>query len=116
MDDVWNDAVNRNLLLTRIDVPLAANPVFAYDRSLRPILTMAAVIEDAVSGGKVGRVAIGTEWDSQVTLDLHLNGGSAEDTAKATLAQLPQTMRDADYLMTAGAVVLARLIKRMDKS
>lgn len=123
MADVWGETIAADQLLTRIDIPLAAQPVFAYDRSLRPIMTMAVVIEDSSSGGKLGRAVIGSEWNHPVTLNIDLTGGgleefaaNAQDIAEATMTALPENLRDAAYLRAAGGAVLTRLIRRLGDS
>jgi len=121
VDNVWRGDIDTNLLLTHIEIPLAASPVFACDRSLRPIMTIAVAIESSPEGGIRGRAVIGTEWDLPVTLELQLGAGislnefaaNAPDIAGATMDTLPQTMKDADYLTVAGTAILTRLIKRL---
>ena len=51
MEDVWDENITPGSLLISINIPLHGYPRFAYDRSLRPTMTVAAVIEETENGG-----------------------------------------------------------------
>lgn len=118
MEDVWDNRYPEGALLTHISVPLAARPRLAYDRSLRPIFTLAAVIWDATSGGFGGRAVMGFEWDRPTTLELDLSNtseekditNSAHEIAQAAFDRFPETFADAGFKKDAGTAVLARLL------
>ena len=110
-------------LLEAIDVPLRDERFFYYDRSLRPVMTVAVCIERARAGeGLSGRVVVGTEYCAPVTLDLDLDGcaaipdcpSRAHDIAERSFAKLPADFADEvtsnRYLRHAGRVLLARAL------
>jgi len=121
MEDVWTRDAPSGGLLTTISFPIAGRPRFAYDRTLRPVFTMAAAFEDASGGGLTGRAVMGFEWERPVTLELDLNGltddkavaGSATDVATAAFQNFPATLIDAEYKKDAGTAVLARLLTQL---
>ena len=122
MQDIWDGSIAPDSLLTSVDIPLSVNPRLAYDRSLRPIMTVAAVIEDGSGGGYRGRAVVGSEWNQPVTLDLDLTGGknlsdiaiAARDISRAAFSNFPKTVEDASYKREAGAVLLKRLLVQLD--
>ncbi len=116
--DYWAAETPANMVLSRIDVPLAGNPRFVYDRSLRPIMTMALGVSEAADGALSARVAIGSEWNAPQFLSFDVDSlrdaaANAPDLAAACMDQLPGDLNDGDYIRTAGAAVLARLITRI---
>ncbi len=116
--DYWATESPANMVLSRIDVPLAGNPRFVYDRSLRPIMTLALGVSEAAEGGLTARVAIGSESSAPQFLSFEMESltdaaANAPDLAAACLDDLPDGLKDGDYIRTAGAAVLARLITRI---
>ena len=123
MQEILDGAMPPGSLLTSIDIPLSGTPRLAYDRSLRPIMTVAAVIEDASSGGYRGRAVVGSEWDQPIILCLDLTGGrnlsdianSAIDISRAAFSNFPNIVEDASYKRDAGAALLTRLLVKLGR-
>ena len=121
MEDVWSNRYPEGALLTHVSVPVAGRPRLAYDRTLRPIFTLAAVLQDAPTGGIGGRAVMGFEWDRPVTFDLDLGGipdrrgvsASAPEIAAAAFERFPEALMDAEYKKDAGAAVLTRLLTQL---
>ena len=110
-------------LLISINIPLHGYPRFAYDRSLRPTMTVAAVIEEIENSGFNGRAVVGSEWDQPVLLPLDLGGSknlrevarSAREISRTAFLNLPETLEDAGYKRDAGASLLTRLLVQLGK-
>ncbi len=121
MADVWADSQPAGALLTYVSIPVAGRPRLAYDRSLRPVFTMAAVVEEASGGGLSGRAVMGFEWDQPLILDLDLTGAadgkaivaSSEDIASTAFGNFPVDRTDSEYLIDAGTAVLSRLLVQL---
>lgn len=121
MEDVWANRHPEGALLTHISVPVAGRPRLAYDRTLRPIFTLAAVLQDAPTGGIGGRAVMGFEWDRPVTFDLELGGiadkkgvtASAPEIAATAFERFPEALSDAEYKKDAGTAVLTRLLTQL---
>jgi len=117
-EEYWTAETPANMVLSRIEVPLTGNPRFVYDRSLRPIMTMALGLSDAPVGGLSARVAIGSQWNAPQFLSFGIDRlsdaqANAQDLANVCLDELPDDLEDGDYIRSAGAAILARLIQRI---
>ena len=107
---------------THLSVPVAGRPRLVYDRTLRPIFSLAAVLQDAPTGGTVCAVT-GFEWDRPVTFDLDLGESpdrkgvtaSAPEIAAIAFGEI-EALIDAEYKKDAGTAVLARLLTRVEYS
>ena len=121
MEDVWANRHPEGALLTHLSVPIAGRPRLVYDRTLRPIFSLAAVLQDAPTGGISGRAVMGFEWDRPVTFDLDLGGipdgkgvtASAPEIAAIAFESFPEALIDAEYKKDAGMAVLTRLLTQV---
>lgn len=105
-------------LLTRLSIPLAAGLRLDYDRSLRPLMTLALVLWRDGAGRAQGRAVIATEYLRPVALGLDLSGGDARGIAAAAFEALPADFADPasgnGWLRRAGAAILARQLARLE--
>jgi len=101
-------------LLTAIELPSPCNLVLAFDRSLRPAVSLAVGLE--ARGGKLvaGRVAISCAFAAPLAVALPLDGSPAE-IAQAVAAGLPEPITDmhasASYRRRMIAVLLRRQLE-----
>ena len=124
IEDVWDGNITPGALLISINIPLYGSPRLAYDRSLRPTMTIAVVIEESENGGFSGRAVVGSEWDQPVLLPLDLRGSknlrevvsSAREISRTAFLNLPETVADAGYKRDAGASLLTRLLVQLGES
>ena len=121
MEDIWENRLPEGALLTHVSVPIAGRPQLSYYRTLRPIFTLAAVLQDAPTGGFRGRAVMGFEWDRPVTFELDLGGisdkrgvtVSAPEIAAAAFEGFPEGLTDAEYKKDAGMAVLTGLLTQL---
>jgi len=110
-------------ILTHAVVPLQGLLAFDYDRSLRPVMTLALCIRRNEDGLHV-RAVIGTAAMAPYAIDhaaghddLERLARSARDTARAVLLELPANVHDPQtsnaYLRGAGTALLARQLERI---
>ncbi|GLY77771.1 FAD binding domain-containing protein [Actinoallomurus iriomotensis] len=104
--DLWQRREPHGALLHTIRIPDVPGVWFGYERSLRPLLTVAA----AVRGGTV-RLSVGSEYTRPFTVE----GEPGIDPARLAAA-LPDEIGDAagsaDYRRHAAGVLLGRLLGR----
>ena len=115
---IWDRAEPARALLTRLSIPLAADLRLDYDRSLRPLMTLALALWTDGAGKAWGRAAIATEYLRPASLDLDLRGTDAGAIAAAAFEALPGDFADPAsgnaWLRRAGAAILARQLVRQD--
>lgn len=109
-------------LLGEIEVPLAAERRFTFERGYKPALSLAACVERR-GGRLVGRAAVGCAHAHPVALSLDLGGagehaalaGRAPAIADDFAARLPAPLTDAaasaGYRRTLARVLLARALR-----
>ena len=116
--EIWDGTEPPRSLLTRLSIPLAASLRLDYDRSLRPLMTLALALWTDNAGRDRGRAVIATEYLQPVALDLDLAGTDAKGIAAAAFEALPAGFADPAsgnaWLRRAGAAVLARQLARME--
>lgn len=110
-------------LLQSIDIDLSGLRWFDYERSMRPLTTLAACLRQHGDGLTLS-VAIATEFLAPVLLrhpiatrGLPTDAKSLRDLAQGAMAGLPDTFHDpvlsVSYARHAGAALLARLLARV---
>lgn len=108
--DFWTTQILPGALLRHVSIPLSTKPELIYDRTMRPILTLALCQNEAG-----GRATIATEYLPPFTMTLD-EAGSPEEQAAAAFAQLPGDFADDAsshwYLRQAGRVLLRRALER----
>jgi carbon-monoxide dehydrogenase medium subunit len=106
-------------LLRYIAVPLGQWEHFSYDRTLRPVMTLAfaAWADDA---GPQARAVVATEYLAPVMLPVEraaAHASSAQAAADSAFRALPDDYTDAVssnwYIRTAGSVMLARKLEAL---
>jgi CO/xanthine dehydrogenase FAD-binding subunit len=107
--DVWDDAVPAGALLTSILVPVSGT-WFGYERSLRPLLTVAATVR----AGSV-RVSVGSEMQRHFTVEAPF-GTDPADIAAALPDEIGDAVADAGYRRHAAGVLLGRLLTAREES
>jgi aerobic carbon-monoxide dehydrogenase medium subunit len=119
---LWRtDGVPGRALLESIVVPLEGLRWFGYERSLRPLLTIATALREGARGWTL-RCAVATEYLAPVVLERELPikrladlADLARGEAEALLAALPEDFRDpvldAGYGRAAGSALLARQLQ-----
>ena len=115
--DLWDERAPARALLTRIVIDTADLAWFGYERSMRPLITLATCLRRQTSGLAL-TCAVGTEYLRPFVLELQLPhdltgmAARARDIAVDAFAQLPESFADPvvtfDYAKAAGSVLLAR--------
>lgn len=99
-------------LLTRIVIPTGAGRRLVFDRSLKPVISVAV----AVDANGAGRAALGCAFAETVCVSFHA-GGDAGDIAQRIAGELPTPIGDAfagsDYRRRMARVLLERQIIRL---
>jgi len=117
--DVWDSRVPPGGLLLSVDIPGLPGAWFGYERSLRPLLTVAATVRtksvrttsvrtDSVRGDFV-RVSVGSEMRRHFTVEAPLGTDPADITA-ALPDEIGDAVADANYRRHAAGVLLGRLL------
>lgn len=117
---LWQAAPARSLLQT-IVVPLQGLQWFGYERSMRPLMTLASALRLGADG-LVLRCAMATEYLAPVVLERVLPTRQLDEVARlargqaaALMAGLPDDFNDpvlsARYARSAGTVLLARQLE-----
>jgi carbon-monoxide dehydrogenase medium subunit len=107
--DVWDRRVPPGALLTAVVIPDVSGTWFGYERSLRPLLTVAATVRaDSVRGDSV-RVSVGSEMQRHFTVEAPLGTDPADITA-ALPDEIGDAVADASYRRHAAGVLLGRLL------
>jgi carbon-monoxide dehydrogenase medium subunit len=115
---LWEGRAPAQALLTALLVDTADLAWFAYERSMRPLITLAACLRRR-DGGLSLTCAVATEYlrPAMLVLDLPHAGlarvaASSRDIAREAFAQLPAAFADPvvtrTYAQNAGAALLAR--------
>lgn len=116
--EIWDRAEPARALLTRLTIPLATDLRLDYDRSLRPLMTLALALWTDNAGRAQGRAVVATEYLRPVSLDLDLRGTDARAVAAAAFDALPGEFADPvsgnEWLRRAGAALLARQLARQE--
>jgi carbon-monoxide dehydrogenase medium subunit len=112
--DVWDRRVPPGALLTAVTIPDVPGTWFGYERSLRPLLTVAATIRtNSVRTGSVRgdsvRVSVGSEMQRHFTVEAPL-GTDPVAIAAALPDEIGDAVADASYRRHAAGVLLGRLL------
>lgn len=103
-------------LLTAIEIPLGRERRLAFDRSLKPIVSVAVAVERAATGELAGRAAVGCAYPGAVVQPLEL-GQPVEQAAEAAARALPDPVSDAvasgRYRRRMIAVLIRRCLQRL---
>ena len=116
--DLWRDAVPMRVLLQSIVVPTDGLLWYGYERSLRPLMTIATALRLGADGLHL-RCAVATEYLEPLVLERTLPASRLADLgavvraeAAALMADIPDSFADpvlnARYARAAGAALLAR--------
>ena len=119
--DLWAGAVPQRALLTQIELPTADLVAYFYERSMRPLITLAAGLRRSADGLRL-TCAVATEYLRPVLLEVRLPGADlarvardARALAAEAFVQLPDTFFDPvvtrSYARAAGAALLARRLE-----
>jgi carbon-monoxide dehydrogenase medium subunit len=120
--DLWQGAAVERWLLDSITIRTEGLVWFDYERSMRPLMTLAAAVRRGSQGLEL-RVAIATEYLVPVVMSRSLPAARLADLpaiargqAQALMADLPDSFADpvvnARYARAAGAALLARQLTR----
>jgi carbon-monoxide dehydrogenase medium subunit len=123
--DVWDGRVPAGALLLSIDIPDAASTWFGYERSMRPLLTVAATVRGGTDpggadssgadpGGTV-RMSVGSEMRRHVTVEAPL-GTDPLDIAALLPDAIGDPVAGADYRRHVAGVLLGRLLSGRPRS
>jgi len=103
-------------LLTAVEIPLPRERRLGFDRSLKPIVSVAVAVERAPTGELTGRAAVGCAYPRAVVQLLEL-GQPIERTAEAAARALPEPLNDvvasAGYRRRMIGVLIRRLLQRL---
>jgi aerobic carbon-monoxide dehydrogenase medium subunit len=107
--DVWDRRVPPGGLLLAVAIPDVPRTWFGYERSLRPLLTVAATVRtNSVRTGSV-RVSVGSEMQRHFTVEAPL-GTDPADIAATLPDEIGDTVANASYRRHAAGVLLGRLL------
>jgi hypothetical protein len=118
-EEVWNGVAPERALLCDIQVPLNDGIRVMYDRSLRPVATLALSLWKA-GNEWVGRAAIATEHSHPFVMEIpslgqRLTSGVAKEVSRRALSTLPLSYADVSasqsYLRKVGEVMLRRQLE-----
>ena len=109
--DVWDSRVPPGGLLLSVDIPDAPGAWFGYERSLRPLLTVAATVRAGSAGGGMVRVSVGSEMQRHFTVEAPL-GTDPTDIAAALPGEIGDAVAGVRYRRHAAGVLLGRLLNR----
>lgn len=104
VDDVQDSRVPPGALLLSVDIPAAAGAWFGYERSMRPLLTVAATVR-----GDSVRVSAGSESRRHFTVSAPL-GTAPPDIAALFPDAIGDEVAGADYRRHLAGVLLGRLL------
>ena len=116
--DLWRGAMPAHALLQAIVVPSESLLWYGYERSMRPLMTIAAAVRQGADGLHL-RCAVATEYLEPLVLERTLPVRRLTDLravaraeATALMAEIPDSFADpvlnARYARAAGAPLLAR--------
>ena len=109
--DVWDSRVPAGGLLLSVDIPGLPGAWFGYERSLRPLLTVAATVRAGSTGGGMVRVSVGSEMQRHFTVEAPL-GTDPMDIAAALPGEIGDAVASVRYRRHAAGVLLGRLLDR----
>jgi carbon-monoxide dehydrogenase medium subunit len=109
--DVWDSRVPPGGLLLSVDIPELACAWFGYERSLRPLLTVAATVRADTAGGGTVRVSVGSEMHRHFTVEAPLGTGPM-DIAATLPGEIGDAVASVRYRRHAAGVLLGRLLDR----
>lgn len=107
--DVWDGRVPAGALLLSVDIPVVAGTWFGYERSMRPLLTVAATVRPGAAGTGSVRMSVGSEMRRHFTVEAPL-GTSPADIAAALPDEIGDAVAGADYRRHLAGVLLGRLL------
>jgi carbon-monoxide dehydrogenase medium subunit len=112
--DVWDHQVQPGALMTAVIIPDVPGTSFGYERSLRPLLTVAATVRTnsvrtGSARGDFVRVSVGSEMRRHFTVEAPL-GTDPADIAAALPDEIGDPVADASYRRHAAGVLLGRLL------
>lgn len=124
--DLWAGRIPARSLLTAITMDTNGLAWYAYERSMRPLITLAVCLRRRPQDWLL-RCAVGTEYLRPAVLELAWPGTefehvalAAKDIAQQAFAQLPNTFFDPvathAYCVAAGSVLLARQLAGADRA
>jgi aerobic carbon-monoxide dehydrogenase medium subunit len=119
---LWQGTAVERALLESITIRTEGLVWFDYERSMRPLMTLAAALRRGTQGLEL-RVAVATEYLAPIVLSRSLPAARladlpaiAREQAHALMADLPDSFTDpvvnARYARAAGAALLARQLTR----
>lgn len=119
---VWGGGVPARSLLRSVSVPVGDLQWFGYERSMRPLMTLATAWRRGGGGGGRLVCAVATEFLQPVVLQTPVgstlalsNAANARAVARDLFEQLPDSFHDlvlnAAYARAAGAALLARQLE-----
>jgi carbon-monoxide dehydrogenase medium subunit len=99
-------------LLAFLEIPLAPERRFAFERGFKPVISLAVGVE-----GRKARIAIGCAYERAFRRDLALDGSAAETLAAAVARDLPEPLSDwiatGAYRRRLVRVLLARRLRAL---
>jgi carbon-monoxide dehydrogenase medium subunit len=111
--DVWDGRVPAGALLLAAGIPDVARTWFGYERSMRPLLTVAAAVRAGAGAGVRGtgtvRMSVGSEMRRHFTVEAPL-GTSPAEIAAALPDEIGDPVAGADYRRHVAGVLLGRLL------
>ncbi len=107
--DVWDSRVPPGGLLLSVDIPDVPGAWFGYERSLRPLLTVAATVRADSAGGGTVRVSVGSEMRRHFTVEAPL-GTDPMDIAAALPGEIGDAVASVRYAGTRPESLLGRLL------
>jgi|RhiMetdeSRZDD1v2_1073273.scaffolds.fasta_scaffold164678_3 carbon-monoxide dehydrogenase medium subunit len=103
-------------LLTAVEIPLPGERRLGFDRSLKPVVSVAVAVERAPTGELSGRAAVGCAYPRAVVEPLDL-GQPIERAAQTVARALPEPLSDAvasaGYRRRMIGVLIRRLLQRL---
>jgi aerobic carbon-monoxide dehydrogenase medium subunit len=108
--DVWDRRVPHGALLASVSIPRAPGTWFGYERSLRPLLTVAATVRTAAGrNDETVRLSVGSEYQRHFTVEAPL-GADPMDIAAALPGEIGDAVATVGYRKHAAGVLLGRLL------
>jgi len=121
--DLWEDAPPAASLLLGARIPEPGRVQLAYDRSLRPVMTVAVALRETDTGIH-GRAVLGSEYRAPRAVDFDLTDhprgeagltALAQDTAARFDDSVGDTVTSAHYRRRAAAVLIRRRLQHLLK-
>jgi carbon-monoxide dehydrogenase medium subunit len=109
-DDRWPTG-----LLAFIDIPLVADRRFAFERSFKPVLSLALAADSGSA-----RIALGCAYERPLCCTLALRGAAPEALAETFARELPEPVSDwiasGAYRRKLARVLLARQLRTLGRT